>query len=66
MNPIRMRFMREKLTEMALEEQGEHLDKDVFVGLEVLDVGCGGGLLSEVCSAIAKLALRLLDAPYFA
>ena len=48
MNPVRMQFLREKLTEVALEEQGENLKRDVFEGLDILDVGCGGGLLSEV------------------
>ena len=39
MNPHRMRFIREKLL------------PDACVGLDVLDVGCGGGILSEVWSA---------------
>ena len=43
MNPHRMRFIREKLL---------HDDDDAaetrFSELDVLDVGCGGGILSEV------------------
>jgi hypothetical protein len=58
MNPVRMQFLREKLTEVALDEQGEGFNQDVFKGLDVLDVGCGGGLLSEV-SASSKISTEL-------
>lgn len=54
MNPTRVQYIREKLIEITREEKGEELGRnmeqrrDVFRGLDVLDVGCGGGLLSEV------------------
>lgn len=50
MNPIRMQFVRDKLLEVAREEKGEDVTTptSVLEGLDVLDVGCGGGLLSEV------------------
>jgi len=52
MNPVRMQFIREKLLEIAREEQGEDdvnsKNGNILRGLDVLDVGCGGGLLSEV------------------
>jgi polyprenyldihydroxybenzoate methyltransferase / 3-demethylubiquinol 3-O-methyltransferase len=51
MNPVRMRFVREKLVEMKREAAGEltvQKERDILKGLDILDVGCGGGLLSEV------------------
>jgi hypothetical protein len=51
MNPVRMQFIRRKLVEIARDD-GEWPDIDEdrspLEGLNVLDVGCGGGLLSEV------------------
>lgn len=52
MNPIRMQFIRQKLIETAYDEQPEEAVNPrkvgILQGLDVLDVGCGGGLLSEV------------------
>lgn len=50
MNPVRMQFVREKVLEITREDHGEDYIKEsnVLEGLDVLDVGCGGGLLSEV------------------
>lgn len=48
MNPVRVRFIREKLLEIARDEQSDEPQPTVLRGLDVLDVGCGGGLLSEV------------------
>ena len=52
MNPIRMQFIRQKLIETAYDEHPEgsvNASKvGILEGLDVLDVGCGGGLLSEV------------------
>lgn len=39
MNPARMQFIRQKVS---------HEFETPLKGLDVLDVGCGGGLLSEV------------------
>ena len=39
MNPVRMQFIRQKICDEA---------ETSLKGLDVLDVGCGGGLLSEV------------------
>lgn len=51
MNPVRVQFIRQKLLEIFRERDGEHVvPSQVLHGLDVLDVGCGGGLLSEVCS----------------
>ncbi|KAH6915992.1 3-demethylubiquinone-9 3-methyltransferase [Coprinopsis sp. MPI-PUGE-AT-0042] len=50
MNPVRVRFIQEKLAEIATDdsESGELVNPaTVLRGLDVLDVGCGGGLLSE-------------------
>ncbi|KAF5316585.1 hypothetical protein D9619_006515 [Psilocybe cf. subviscida] len=51
MNPVRVRFIREKLLEVAQHENPEFESTsggaELLSGLDVLDVGCGGGLLSE-------------------
>lgn len=57
MNPARTQFIREKILESARDdgEAGEvwaekaERDGKVLRGMDVLDVGCGGGILSEVC-----------------
>lgn len=52
MNPVRVQFIREKLLEAARERDGEQASTSKTLhGLDVLDVGCGGGLLSEVSTA---------------
>ena len=44
MNPVRLRYV----TEQIAAEHGRDLDADrPFEGLRILDIGCGGGLLSE-------------------
>ncbi|KAF9054531.1 S-adenosyl-L-methionine-dependent methyltransferase [Panaeolus papilionaceus] len=49
MNPVRMQFVRDKLYEIAVEENPDTSMQpgQVLEGLDVLDVGCGGGLLTE-------------------
>ena len=47
MNPVRIQFVREKVLEITREENGEAATNPLR-GLDILDVGCGGGLLSEV------------------
>jgi polyprenyldihydroxybenzoate methyltransferase/3-demethylubiquinol 3-O-methyltransferase len=49
MNPVRMAFIRDKLREIQLDES-EACKGRPLAGLDALDVGCGGGLLSEVSS----------------
>ena len=53
MNPVRAQYLCDKVIEVAREERGEDValkmeQKGVLRGMNVLDVGCGGGLLSEV------------------
>ncbi|KAL0953734.1 hypothetical protein HGRIS_004925 [Hohenbuehelia grisea] len=62
MNPVRMRFILDKIREIELDEGtsaseesllggeglGRRRRRSALEGLKVLDVGCGGGLLSEV------------------
>lgn len=52
MNPSRLSFVREKLQESKWRDGDESLPlserSDWLTGMRVLDVGCGGGLLSEV------------------
>ena len=56
MNPARVAFIRDKLQATLVEEassMGESLispsrPREVLFGMNALDIGCGGGLLSEV------------------
>jgi len=48
MNPLRMQFIRDKLLEVARDASNDCVDLEPLEGKDVLDVGCGGGLLSEV------------------
>jgi polyprenyldihydroxybenzoate methyltransferase/3-demethylubiquinol 3-O-methyltransferase len=57
MNPVRVQFIRQKLLEITREEGGEGVSElNNFDGLDMLDVGCGGGLLSEVRKPNLSLA----------
>ncbi|KAF9474756.1 ubiquinone biosynthesis O-methyltransferase [Pholiota conissans] len=59
MNPVRMQFIREKLVEVAQDEipELEVQGGVILKGLDVLDVGCGGGLLSE---SLARMGANTL------
>ncbi|KAH9940917.1 ubiquinone biosynthesis O-methyltransferase [Epithele typhae] len=58
MNPVRMEFVRQKVLEIQREDGEEDVNEArPLTGLDVLDVGCGGGLLSE---ALARLGGRTL------
>jgi 2-polyprenyl-3-methyl-5-hydroxy-6-metoxy-1,4-benzoquinol methylase len=47
MNPVRMTFVRNKILEAARDDGAEPDASQVLAGLDVLDIGCGGGLMSE-------------------
>ncbi|KAF7967960.1 hypothetical protein HWV62_32471 [Athelia sp. TMB] len=55
MNPVRVRFVRDKLLEIAREDKGEDVNPNQLQGVDVLDVGCGGGLFSE---SLARMGAR--------
>ncbi|KAF9006170.1 ubiquinone biosynthesis O-methyltransferase [Cyathus striatus] len=60
MNPARVQFIKDKLLEAARDDQPvdatEEIDPhSVLKGLDALDIGCGGGLLSE---SLARLGAR--------
>jgi 2-polyprenyl-6-hydroxyphenyl methylase/3-demethylubiquinone-9 3-methyltransferase len=57
MNAHRMRFIREKLLHAAAAGVSAPSPSRVFAGLDVLDVGCGGGILSE---SLARLGANTL------
>ena len=47
MNPVRVQFIRKRLLELSQDREGKKTPKSqVLEGLDVLDVGCGGGHLS--------------------
>ncbi|EKM81774.1 hypothetical protein AGABI1DRAFT_118851 [Agaricus bisporus var. burnettii JB137-S8] len=57
MNPVRMDFLRHKLLESARDDGADPDPARVLAGLNVVDVGCGGGLLSE---SLARLGANTL------
>jgi len=59
MNPVRVQYIVDKLTEVAQDEDESRVPKGsrVLSGMDVLDVGCGGGLLSE---SLARLGAHTL------
>ncbi|KAL6298984.1 S-adenosyl-L-methionine-dependent methyltransferase [Sparassis latifolia] len=64
MNPVRMQFIREKLVEMSHEDDIELSDAtNILNGLDVLDVGCGGGLLSESLARLGASTLGIDASP---
>jgi len=52
MNPVRVGFIRERVVRIRQDEEGEEGSEGAIglglEGMDALDVGCGGGLLSEV------------------
>lgn len=60
MNPVRLEFVRQKLLETAYDDgtipEDAPSTHNPFNGLQVLDVGCGGGLLSEVDCHLTHLS----------
>lgn len=66
MNPVRVGFIRQKIENVILdgaetERKGQNVlrakGSKPLSGMKVLDVGCGGGLLSEVshlCFSVTK------------
>ncbi|KAH8093289.1 ubiquinone biosynthesis O-methyltransferase [Cristinia sonorae] len=60
MNPVRMQFIKEKLLEIRREETDDDVEEGtVLRGLDVLDVGCGGGLLSESLARMGATTLGI-------
>ncbi len=62
MNPLRMKFIRDKIVQTAQMESDTDTDIEEHLplrGMAVLDVGCGGGLLTEVRLLNACLFLSL-------
>ncbi|OBZ74147.1 Ubiquinone biosynthesis O-methyltransferase, mitochondrial [Grifola frondosa] len=59
MNPVRVQFVRDKLLEMRREEEDDASINEtrVLEDLNVLDVGCGGGLL---CESLTRLGANTL------
>jgi len=52
-NPVRLAYLREQI---AARFARDPFDRQPYAGLDVLDIGCGGGLLSE---PMARLGARI-------
>ncbi|PSR90570.1 hypothetical protein PHLCEN_2v4863 [Hermanssonia centrifuga] len=61
MNPARIQFLRDKVTEIALDDDPNASVNPTRIlrGLNVLDVGCGGGLLSESLTRLGANTLGI-------
>ncbi|KAI8820752.1 S-adenosyl-L-methionine-dependent methyltransferase [Fimicolochytrium jonesii] len=57
MNPVRVRYVRDEVFRSNLLKS--HSPNAPFTGLRILDIGCGGGLLSE---ALARLGATVIGA----
>ncbi|KAI9066987.1 ubiquinone biosynthesis O-methyltransferase [Trametes sanguinea] len=58
MNPVRMEFIRNKVLEIQRDEDESKVNEvRPLSGLDVIDVGCGGGLL---CESLARLGGRTI------
>jgi 2-polyprenyl-6-hydroxyphenyl methylase/3-demethylubiquinone-9 3-methyltransferase len=55
LNPVRLRFLRERLGRWFARDS-ENLGLTPFAGLSALDIGCGGGLITE---PMARLGARV-------
>lgn len=55
-NPVRLQFIKEQVTARLGRDP---LEREPFAGLRLLDIGCGGGLLSE---PMARLGFEVLGA----
>lgn len=57
MNPVRAKFIRDRVLRVRHDEGMP--DASGLEGMEALDIGCGGGLLSEV--NIKLLCMTILN-----
>ena len=65
MNPVRIQYIRDKIAEASADELTDTSERmasssNILKGLDVLDVVCGGGLLSEVKSHLPSAFIPLL------
>ena len=59
-NPVRLEFIRDHLCELAKTDPASPLPLE---GLNILDIGCGGGLLCELRARIHAGRRTLCDRP---
>ncbi|RYH13037.1 3-demethylubiquinone-9 3-O-methyltransferase [archaeon] len=57
MNPTRISFIRSQLA--ILHNRESHHELDQLKGLKILDVGCGGGLLSESLARLGAIVTSI-------
>jgi 2-polyprenyl-6-hydroxyphenyl methylase / 3-demethylubiquinone-9 3-methyltransferase len=62
-NPVRVEYLRRLLTQHFSKERVEENATRPLEGLTLLDIGCGGGILSEALSSLGAEVTALDPAP---